>query len=222
MDKKFWLQRWRDHQLGWHREDLNPLLVEHWPSLGLPPSGKVLVPLCGKTLDMHFLAQTGHEVIGCELSPIAIEEFFEEASMPFESRREARFVRHSGEGITIFQGDVFELDRDLLAGVTGVFDRGAMIALPSAMRGNYAAHLIATLPDSARILLLTLEYDQSLVGGPPFSVPGQEVREVYSAKFEVEKLVHEVTKEVPPRFAEVGLGGPASPVSQVVWKLTRR
>ena len=221
MQSDFWLERWRTGQLGWHREDVNPALVRHWPSVGLDPASKVLVPLCGKTRDMAWLAHAGHEVLGCELSAIAAREFFTDSNLGPHSRRESRFVRHRGGSVTILEGDVFDLDQATLAGIEGVYDRGALVALPPDMRRRYAAMLARLLPPGVRTLLLTLEYDQSRIAGPPFSVPEVEVHELYDGH-EIGKLFTEDTTEAPPRFAAAGLGGPDSPVRQKVWRIVPR
>ncbi len=219
MEQSFWLERWQSHQLGWHRQDVNPLLCAHWSSLGLEPSAKVFVPLCGKTLDMWHLAEQGHEVLGCELSGIAAKEFFTEAGIVRAHRQAGHFVRHQGGGVTLLEGDLFHLDSALLAGVEGVFDRGALVALPSEMRIRYVAHVMRVLPCSAQTLLISLEYDQSRIGGPPFSVAAEEVHELYDDTYQVELLYSEDTEEIPPRFAEAGLGDQSSPVRQKVWTI---
>ena len=81
MDADFWLQKWQEGQIGFHRHDVMPLLQKHWPSLQLPEASRVLVPLCGKSLDMHWLAAQGHRVLGVELSPLAVTQFFDEAGL---------------------------------------------------------------------------------------------------------------------------------------------
>ena len=222
MDQSFWRERWQTHQLGWHRDDVNSLLVDHWSSLGVEAGARVFVPLCGKSLDMGYLATQGHQVLGCELSGIAAQEFFSEAGINSEVREEAPFVRHQGGAVTILEGDLFDLDLARLAGVAGVFDRGALIALPPEMRKRYAEHMITTLPEDARTLLISLEYDQSRIGGPPFSVPKEEIQAHYGARHRIELLYSEETEEMPPRYAEAGLGGPSSPVLQKVWRITPR
>ena len=222
MHREFWLARWQEHQLGWHRDDVNPLLIAHLSSLELDPDSKLFVPLCGKTLDMGYLAGERYEVLGCELSPIAVSELFDEAGVAYESVPEGRFVRHQGGSVTLLEGDVFDLDSSLLAGVAAVYDRGALIALPPDMRRRYVDLLMNALPQSARTLLLSLEYDQSRVGGPPFSVSEEEVHALYAERYKVTKLFTETTEEVPPRFTDAGLGGSSSPVRQTVWKIAPR
>src|SRR3546814_8142059 len=78
MDPDFWQQRWRDNRIGFHRDGVLPLLEKHWPSLGLATGSRVFVPLCGKSLDMAWLAARGHRVLGVELSPLAVGQFFDE------------------------------------------------------------------------------------------------------------------------------------------------
>ena len=220
MEQAFWLERWQAHQLGWHRDDVNPLLIAHWSGLGLEAGSKVFVPLCGKSLDMGYLASLGHEVLGCELSRIAAEEFFAEAGVERERLVQGDFVHHCGGAVTILEGDIFNLSRGLLKGVSGVFDRGALIALPPEMRQRYVALLRDVLGKQARTLLMTLEYDQTRIGGPPFSVSEDEVHEYFRETYRVELIFSEATTELPPRYVELGLGGADSPVHQKVWKMS--
>ncbi|MDP6963217.1 MAG: thiopurine S-methyltransferase, partial [Planctomycetota bacterium] len=73
MNTKYWKQRWADGRTGWHRDDVNPHLIEYWSRLGVASSSKVLVPLCGQSLDLHWLADQGHEVVGVEASELALQ-----------------------------------------------------------------------------------------------------------------------------------------------------
>ena len=73
----FWEGRWATDQIGWHRAVHNDMMVEHWPAIGAPEGCEVLVPLCGKTLDMHWLAEQGHAVVGLELVEQGVKAFFE-------------------------------------------------------------------------------------------------------------------------------------------------
>ena len=133
-----------------------PLLMKHWSSLGVPASGRVFVPLAGKTLDMHWLAGRGHEVLGAELSPLAVDAFFAEAGLSPEVSNEADGVHHRAGRIDLVRGDVFALSASTLAGMSAVYDRAALIALPPAMRRRYVAEVYGRLPPGCRGLLITL------------------------------------------------------------------
>ena len=84
MTPDFWIERWQKGETGFHQEAGNDLLPKHWPSLALAPRSTVFVPLCGKSFDMVWLAAQGHRVVGVELSPLAVDDFFREQEI--ESR----------------------------------------------------------------------------------------------------------------------------------------
>ena len=77
----FWHERWQKKETGFHQPAVNDLLQLYWPRLGLEAGSEVFVPLCGRSLDMVWLADQGHRVIGAELSQIAIDEFFAERGL---------------------------------------------------------------------------------------------------------------------------------------------
>lgn len=205
MDREFWLERWQTNQIGFHQTEFNARLIRHWPALGLSAGTRVFVPLCGKTRDMLWLAGAGHPVTGVELSATAIEAFFDEAGAPFSRRQHGPMTFYDGGQIGIYCGDFFDLTERELAGTAGMFDRGALIALPPPMRRRYADHLTKILPVGAQSLLLTIEYDQSRASGPPFSVQPEEVTDLFAARCSIEMLEREPTQEMPPRFQAHGI-----------------
>ena len=203
MKSDFWLQRWRDQQIGFHQAKPNPWIERHWASLGLAPDATVFVPLCGKSLDMRALAELGHTVIGVELSPIGVAAFFDEAGEQADVDEGAALPRHAAGRISIYQGDFFALGPSEVAGVSAVFDRAAQIALPPDMRRRYAQHLCEILPSGTRTLLIALEYDQSLVDGPPFCVSQAEIGELYGAHATIEEIEAKEVRDLPPKFGEM-------------------
>jgi thiopurine S-methyltransferase len=205
MDHEFWLERWRTNQIGFHQTAFNARLMQHWPALGLATDARVFVPLCGKSRDMLWLAGTGHAVTGVELSSTAVEAFFAEAGAPRSRRQAGPFVFYDGGRIGVYCGDFFALTEREVAGTAGVFDRGALIALPPAMRRRYAEHLLNILPVGAQSLLLTIEYDQDRASGPPFSVQPEEVADLFGARCSVELLDRSPAQEMPPRFQAQGI-----------------
>ena len=185
MQPDFWQQRWAEQQIGFHQATPTPLLLKHWPALGVPAGATVFVPLAGKSLDMAWLAGQGHRVLGVELSQIAVDAFFAEHGLVPEVE-ETRYGRHHrAGGIELIRGDAFGLDAGLLAGCAAVFDRAALIALPPDLRRRYAGALMARLPAGCRGLLITLEYPQADRDGPPFSVGEDEVHALYGPHWSV-------------------------------------
>jgi thiopurine S-methyltransferase len=217
LDADFWHQRWQQGRIGFHQEQPMPLLLSHWPSLALPAGSQVFVPLAGKSVDMAWLAAQGHRVLGVELSPLAVEQFFA-AHGWVPGIREAVDGRHYRAGdIELICGDAFALEPASLADCAAVYDRAALIALPHAMRRRYARELYAALPPGCRGLLITLEYPQREKQGPPFSVPEAEVRELFADRWRVTVLARHDILLREPGFVAEGV----TALSTVVYRLER-
>lgn len=206
MDAKFWLDRWRRNDIGFHRETVNPQLERWWPELGADSSAPVLVPLCGKSRDMAWLARCQQQVVGVELSALAIDAFFSESQLTPAVDRVAEFTRHQAGSHTILQGNLFDLTTPVVGEVGAVFDRGALVALEPGMRAAYVDHLLRVVADDARLLVLVVEYDQQLVAGPPHCVLPEEMALLYGDRCEIELLESEPTSDVPPHFSAQGVG----------------
>jgi thiopurine S-methyltransferase len=205
MDEQFWLQRWQEGRTGFHSEKTSPLLVRHWPSLSLPAGSRVLVPLAGKSVDMIWLRDRGHRVLGVELSPMAVEQFFDESGLQ-PTVHESSAGRHFVAGdIELICGNIFDLGASELADCAGVYDRAALIALPADMRKRYAAHLSQFLPGHCQILLITLDYAQDEMDGPPFAVGEAEVDAIYEQDWAIEVLERRNTLSEEPGLAARGM-----------------
>jgi thiopurine S-methyltransferase len=176
MQADFWHQRWASSQIGFHQQQVNPYLLRFWPDLMLAAQSRVLVPLCGKSLDLRWLVEQGYQVLGVELSQKAIEAFFSEQRISAAISQRGAFKVYASEGIELWCGDIFALDAEDVADCTALYDRAALIALPPVMRERYVAHLGSVLPAQCRGLLITLDYDQSKIDGPPFAVADEEVQ----------------------------------------------
>lgn len=205
MHPEFWLTRWERGEIGFHRDDVNPYLTRHWQHLALPAGARVLVPLCGKSRDMRWLRAQGHSVVGVELSTLAAEDFFREAGLTPECRQHGDFRHYAADGIEVLCGDFFALRPENLPGIAAAYDRAALIALPENLRQRYARHLHALLPQGAACLLVTLDYPQPEMPGPPFAVAKAEVDTLYAGLAQVQRLdVHDVLGE-NARFRERGI-----------------
>lgn len=205
MDNEFWLQRWEQGQTGFHQERVMPLLQKHWPGLELAPDARVLVPLAGKSLDIKWLAEQGHPVLAVEISPLAVKQFFEEHQLKPAISPSGTGTFYSSGNISFFCGDIFKLDAATLSQYQACYDRAALVALPPDLRARYVSHVYSRLPAGCRTLLLTLEYPQDQMQGPPFSVSQDEVRQHFGARWQINVLEQRSILEQEPRFAERGL-----------------
>jgi len=205
MQEKYWLDRWERKDIGFHQNEINPYLHEYWQELQLAPGSAVFVPLCGKSRDMLWLHQRGHTVLGVELSGIAAQAFFTENGMTPQCSVHDQFTHMETNDLHILCGDFFDLDKNDVAKVTAVYDRAALIALPPEMRKRYTRHLLHILPPATQILLLTLDYPQHEMSGPPFSVSMDEVTSLYQSHAGITLLTQRDVLEQNFRFQERGL-----------------
>lgn len=191
MESKFWIDSWNslgDQTPGFHLQAPNSQLVKNLPLLNLEKGSSILVPLCGKTVDLIYLSKNGYQVIGIELSEVAIKSFFKENNLSFDIDNDGKFKRFSSGNITIFQGDFFNLNTALISKVDLIYDRAALVALPLAMREKYFNHLKSFLKDDGRVLLILLSRSPQTNDGPPHSVPLKEVQNYSTNFFEIKEL----------------------------------
>jgi len=195
----FWHDKWASGEIGFHQEDFHPFLKKYWTKTGLKRRSTVFVPLCGKSKDMLFLRECSHDVIGVELNALAAESFFADNDLKSMVLQKGDFDQHIGNGLSILVGDFFKLTGQQLKHVRAVYDRAALIALPAKLRAKYAEHLRAILPAGTLIFLVAIDYDQSKIDGPPFSVNEDEVTSLFGEWCDITK----VTTSEPEDFRGV-------------------
>jgi thiopurine S-methyltransferase len=198
-DARFWLERWEQNETGWHQGEVNPRLVRHLTPRLAPPE-TVFVPLCGSSLDMQWLARQGCRVVGVELSELAAQRFFAEHDLACEVQDAGDLRRYRSAAVEILVGDYFALTGEALAGVTTVYDRGALVAIEPARQAAYVAHLRSLAP-KARVLLVTVSYDGDMQG-PPYSIDERDLPGWYGPDLRVERLEAQAFAE--ERFARRG------------------
>lgn len=187
MEKEFWLNRWDKNEIGFHQDKTHPFLVKYFNKLGLAPGGRIFMPLCGKTLDLIWGASHGFKVVGIEIAQKAVEQFFMENNLQPTISKMGHLILYKAGEIEVFLGDFFELTDDLLGKVDAVYDRASLVALPPKIRDRYVEHLLINTQKAPQ-LLITFEYDQNLMDGPPFSIDAQEVNRYYKNEFKLSLL----------------------------------
>lgn len=217
MRAEFWLKKWEDAETGFHQDQVHPLLVRHWPALERGPGCRVLVPLCGKSVDMVYLAGLDHAVTGIELSALAIRQFFAEQCLEPETSARAGFRVHAAGALRLIEGDFFALETGLVGPVDAVYDRAALIAMPPERQTDYVRQL-EPLAATAPILLVTLDYDPAEMQGPPFATPPAQVERLFDERYRIHCLARQDALADNPGLARRGLTG----LSETVWHLRPR
>jgi thiopurine S-methyltransferase len=204
MEPNFWHERWEKNQISFHLKAPNSLFVKYFQKLALAPDARVFLPLCGKTLDIHWLLSQGYTVVGAELSELAIIQLFEELGLEPEIKTVSGLKQYSAPNIDIFVGNFFDVTSTLLGPVDAIYDRAALVALPLEMRVKYTTHLIEVTQKNKNAipqLLICFEYDQSIMDGPPFSISEAEVKQHYSHNYS-SQLLESIVAFGDPAFKE--------------------
>ncbi len=209
MDAEYWLQRWREGRTDWHRDEVMPLLEKYWPASGAAAGARVLVPLCGKSIDMLWLSRQGHDVLGVELSPVAVESFLRENHLHARSVAAPEGIHFEvsnppGGAIEIINGNIFDVAPEIIARCNAFYDQAAMIALPAKVRERIARDVYAQLPAESHGLLIVLDYPQHEMEGPPFSVDPKEVQALLAAQWQVTAFDRRDIFASDPGFAARG------------------
>jgi thiopurine S-methyltransferase len=216
----FWEERWRRGQIGFHRAEAHPALARYWRRFDPPRGGRVLVPLCGKSLDLLWLRDAGCDVIGVESSAIAVEAFCLENGIPARRRTQGDFDVYEAPRLAIWRGDFLAVTAAEIGIAAAAYDRAALVAVAAGSRPDYARHTATLLAGGATLLLVTLEYGESELGAaprPPHSVDGAEVHRLYAPAFDVEELGREDVLAEEPHMRARGL----TRLDEVCYRLRR-
>ena len=217
MNPQFWQDRWQEKRIGFNQSDVNPLLIKYFKALALPVGSRVFVPLCGKSIDMVWLATQGYDVVGIELVETAVQEFFTEQAIAYTVIEDTENPHNKcyqgqleGQTIELWVADIFNLTAATIGQVDAVYDRAALIAMPPDMRPKYSEQ-ICNLSRNAAQLLLTLNYDQNEWSGPPFSISSEQVQQYYGTQYQITEIEGEpATLNAAPEMA----------VREYVWLLS--
>ena len=213
-----WLDRWKQNRIGFHEPSVNSYLCRYLAEFNLNHGDTIFLPLCGKAHDIAWLAQQGYFVLGIELSEIAIESFFCEHELQFQQFESERFTLRKSGYISLIQGDYFDLRREDLSTCNLVYDRAALIAIDESNRSRYCAHMLSIIPQATDQLLITLDYDQAQMSGPPFTVSNDEVQQFYGPAYRIDLLEANDVLDERPRWRDQGL----TALTESVFKLTAK
>lgn len=213
-----WLDRWKQNRIGFHESEVNAHLRHYLPRFNLKRGDTIFLPLCGKAIDIAWLAEQEFKVIGIELSEIAVESFFAEQGLRYQQFQSDRFILRKSGNISLIQGDYFDLEPEDLSECKFIFDRAALIAIDMDHRAEYCEQMRKITPIDAEMLLITLDYDQAQMSGPPFAVSQAEVNQHCTDYYEIELLEQNDVLDEKPRWRDQGLTG----LTETAYQLNRK
>lgn len=216
MGMTFWLKKWQKQDVPFNQKEVNPVLPKYIDRLNIKPGDTVLVPLCGKSIDMLWLADQGFKVFGIELSPIACHDFFIENHLQVTITEDKSFIHYQHEGIEILCGDFFALSNADCPTIKAVYDRASLIALPPKIQLKYAEIMAKLLAKDVHMLTITIETD-SEVQGPPYPVSKASMNSLFDSNFSILELSREPEVKISPHLEAIGYHD----MTDVVYILTR-
>jgi thiopurine S-methyltransferase len=217
LQPEFWHDRWRKGQIGFHQSAVDRHLPRYWPDLGLAAASRVFVPLCGKSLDLLWLRERGHAVVGIDLSAVALESFWMENGIAAKRRTLDDLEVYEAANLQLYSGDLFALTPQLLGPVSAVYDRAALIAWTPEQRAAYVAHITMLTTPGTQTLLITMEYTQAEMAGPPFSVGADDVESLYAQHHSIRALDRQDILANEARLRSRGL----TQLHEACYRLTR-
>jgi len=208
MEISFWESKWRKGQIGFHMENGYEPLKKYWQKLEIIKNPNVLVPLCGKSVDLVWLAGQGAQVYGIEVIKQAVLDFFRDQQITPAESKENDLKLYKAGPIEIWNGDFFRVKPELMPSIDVVYDKGGLVALPLDSQKRYVEKLYSFTHPKSKILLHHFEYPQDEMEGPPFSIPLARIRELFGDKYTIRTLLQETSNTKYEKFRERGLKSP--------------
>jgi thiopurine S-methyltransferase len=205
MELSYWQSRWQKGNTGWHMDTVYPPLPHLWNQIGMNSDTRVLVPLCGKSLDLLWLTDHCDTVTGVDISPKALQHVMQKHSESFIKDTSHGFTIYRSDSLVLWEGDFAKLPSDQIPPQNLIYDKASIIALPPEKRQRHAEKMIELSSFNTQILIQIFEYDQNEMNGPPFSVEEQELKRLFGNQFKL-KCLHEQSKlEELQKFKQRGL-----------------
>ncbi len=219
MELSYWQSRWEKGNTGWHMQKVYPPLIRYRDTLAIYKGASVLVPLCGKSLDLQWFMEQECEVTGVDISEQAARSFFEKQGLEFTIGQKNDFTIYRSDRLQFWVGDFLKLKPSYIDTPDLIYDKAALIALPPDRRRTYASHLQDFTGEQTQIFLNAFEYDQTEMTGPPFAVHSREVESLFGDRFTIKLLEEHSLFDDLKKFRQRGL---TSYLTEKVYLLSSR
>ncbi|KAF4074100.1 hypothetical protein AMELA_G00250680 [Ameiurus melas] len=187
-----WEDKWQEGKIAFHQPHIHQMLKDNLDKILCGQQQvRFFFPLCGKAVDMKWLADMGHVIVGVEISEKGIKEFFEEHSLEYKEEPVpaipgAKVFKSSDAKISLYQCDLYKFSSAIEGQFGAIWDRGSLVAINPCDRQQYAALIMSLMDKDCRYLLATLEYNPELWKGPPFVVLEEVVKSLYGDACDIE------------------------------------
>ncbi|MDZ7681321.1 MAG: hypothetical protein U5J63_06285 [Fodinibius sp.] len=205
MEISYWQSRWHKDNTGWQMDEVYPLLPTLWNRRSLKSQARVLVPLCGNSPDLHWLAEQGHTVIGIDVSGKALRRTMRDHPAKFTEETSYGFTVYRSQQMELWEGDFLKLPARTITTPDVIYDKAAIVALPPEMRTTFAQKVMELSNPNTQLLVQTFEYEQHEMSGPPFSVGRNEIEQYYGDRFSITPVHEQSRLQDMAKFRQRGL-----------------
>lgn len=187
-----WLDAWNRGLTPWSDPGINQYLRDNLAKLRLTTGCTILVPMCGDSADMVWLAEQGHNVVGIDISHLAIESFFSQATIAYNKIGNVYTSKNTPLNITIINENIFNTELLSTFSFDAIYDKGALVTVPHKHKPKYILRMHKLAP-RAKILLITAYYRQAPgYGAPPFLESVESVQSLYREHYSFSLLEHKI------------------------------
>ncbi|KAL4629845.1 thiopurine S-methyltransferase [Arapaima gigas] len=198
-----WENRWQEGKISFHRPHVNKMLKSNIDVfMGGRKEVRFLFPLCGKAVDMKWLADMGHSVVGVEVSEKGIKQFFEEHNLTYTEESVpaipgGKLFKSSDGRISLYHCNFYDFSSSVAGQFGGIWDRGALVAINPCDRQRYATLIVSLMNKDCRYLLDTLVYNPELFEGPPFFLSDEDIRNLFGNDCDIQLLqTEDITEQI--------------------------
>ncbi|XP_075441739.1 thiopurine S-methyltransferase-like isoform X2 [Ascaphus truei] len=193
MTEEDWKQKWENKRIAHHQVKIHKLLSEFLDTmLNNRKELRIFFPLCGKAVDMKWLADMGHNIVGADVSETAIKGFFEEQNISHVEEAVpgipgAKVFKSTSGNLSLYCcsiydiSDVCVISSSIVAKFDGIWDRGGLVAVNPCDRERYIKVILSLMDKDCRYLLVLVAYDPKLVRGPPFYVTDADLETLFGS-----------------------------------------
>ena len=184
-----WQGIWDTDWTPFHEQKANPDLVK-FEKLCFSGRQRVLIPFCGKSVDLLYLADKGHDVYGSELIGKAVTDFFQESNLDYvmEKHGDVNIYKATSKRITFFQGDFYDLKSSLCGKFDVIWDRAAVVVVHPHLRPDYAAVINDLMSPECKYLLNTFTFEDENYQGPPYPLTSQDIENTFGSFCDIKHL----------------------------------
>ena len=164
---------------------------------------RILLPLCGKSVDLLWLWRHGHDVVGVEDFAKSISDFAADSHLVPEDVNNNKSQDEEMQAIKECIGaeEMLSLLQSSFSpsnasgspftdhSFNAVWDRSAFVSMPPRYHGFYAEAIKRLLNwHDFRFMLLVYEFDETAVKGPPYAVTQDRVRALFQDFADIHRI----------------------------------